>query len=268
MRPCGPRRADAARGAPFTAAPCAHATPMPPRSTPSVFLGRSLLITATAPNLALDFNFVTNAVAIDPRTQVSIVNMTIENSRCARARPCSYQHAAWPRLPRAGVPQHNVARCVMRRFGHAHGACGGVARLAAAAARLRVHVRAGPAAPPARGCAHTRSSRFADARPLAGLAAPGRRSGGLGLDFFDGSDNSTLLLENVVRWRYVCTSPQEAVKVRSARPRAAAGLQGHCAGGVGAARTLCCRRRASPLAALACTPSPPPQACTSIAAPP
>ena len=47
-----------------------------------------------------------------------------------------------------------------------------------------------------------------------------RRGAGLGVDFFAGAENSTLALVDVVRWRYVCTSPADAVKAHSSYPRA------------------------------------------------
>lgn len=47
-----------------------------------------------------------------------------------------------------------------------------------------------------------------------------RRGAGLALDFFVGAANSTIIMDNVVRWRYVCTAAAEAVKAHQQYPRA------------------------------------------------
>lgn len=39
------------------------------------------------------------------------------------------------------------------------------------------------------------------------------------MDFFVGATNSTIEIDNVVRWRYVCTAAAEAVKVHRQYPR-------------------------------------------------
>ncbi|KAI8466992.1 MAG: hypothetical protein J3K34DRAFT_524069 [Monoraphidium minutum] len=47
-----------------------------------------------------------------------------------------------------------------------------------------------------------------------------RRGAGLGIDFFVGAENSTLLMVDVVRWRHVCTATTDAIKVHMSYPRA------------------------------------------------
>lgn len=47
-----------------------------------------------------------------------------------------------------------------------------------------------------------------------------RRAAGLAADFFVGSDGSRLVMADVVRWRYVCTSSADVVRVHSSYPRA------------------------------------------------
>ncbi|GBF92133.1 kinase [Raphidocelis subcapitata] len=47
-----------------------------------------------------------------------------------------------------------------------------------------------------------------------------RRGAGLGIDFFVGAGGSRLAMDDVVRWRYVCTAAPDAVKVHASYPRA------------------------------------------------